>query len=398
MFRLILKTNDRAEKKSEVFNPAKIMYGTKNIVSSAGVGVGVGVGAGAEAGIAVDDSYPSTTQGAHPTIAARLREFSDSPVPETLLKASSIHPNHLQYYKNLPTELSKLNHLILYGPSGVGKEYNARYIISKYSPTKLIAERKIMMAPDTKNEFWTKSSDIHYEIDFQHLGCRAVSAWHDFFEHVRDITLTKPMRTSIILIKNFHIIPYELLSVFYSYIHRCNRSCCIRIIGLSETVSHLPDDLLDIFEVIPFERPSKAIYKKAITEAATEVCLPSNIYNIRRVKLTHKTKNTEKMERNYFTHVADKLAESIITSMFAPSLDIHLIREQLYQIPIQLLEVETVLWLILWKLRERSVLNELQLETVWEWYYEYAHHHNHHYRFIYHIEHIIMRLITLMRG
>jgi len=431
MFRLNIKT-------IPIYNPNKIIYG--------GVGLGGGLSGSAERGQYAGDSVNSvkteTTEytpsppisAPIPTIAHRLREFSySSPSSPTTSMSSllgisnsclTLHPTHIEFYKRLPTTLSALNHLLLFGARGVGKEYQARTIIANYSASRLVAERKIMIAPDTKNEFWTNSSDIHYEIDFQHLGCRAVSAWHDFFEHVREITLSKHDKTSIILIKNFHHIPTELLSVFHSYIHMCDKNCCIRIIGTTEAISHMPDDLIDIFEVIEYSRPTKKEYISVVsgigesghpaipstttnsvknsvgrgtTECPTEIPEVSSIRNLRRIRATLKSKCPEKMGRNYFSVVEDRITESLIGSILADRPNIHLIREQLYQIPIQLVEVENILWLLLSRLLERGILHEEQLSLVWRWYYDYAHHHNHHYRYIYHVEQFIFRIIHMVK-
>lgn len=366
-----------------------------------------------EAGLAgVAGTASSVTSPQRKTVAARLREFTDNAVPPLLLKSSSLHPQHIPLLRNLPRELSALNHLLLFGASGVGKEYTARYIISKYSHSALSVEKKSMMAPDTKNEFWTRSSDIHFEIDFQHLGCRAVSAWHDFFEHAREITLMKPSRTSILLIKHFHLIPYEMLAVFHSYLARCDRGCCIRIIGLTEAVSHLPEDLRDIFEVLPFDVPEPKTYARVIVGAGNkEGALPappampsptrsSPIKNIRRFKTALvKPAVYDKPYPptfSYFNEAIIKLADQITAIIISPVHDIYAVREQLYQIPIQLLDIESVMWIVLLNLRRANHIKEPQLSTIWDWYYEYAYHHNHHYRYIYHIELLVVRLISLV--
>lgn len=372
MFRLNIKTNT-------LYNPSKLM----NSISTSN-----------------ETADPHAEYSIK--LTSRLKSYSDSTISSDPL-TSKIHQTIIPLYTKLPAVLSSLNHLILFGPRGVGKEYQARAIISKYSASHLLAERKVIVAPDTKNEFWTNSSDIHYEIDFQHLGCRASSAWHDFFEHVREITMSKIDKKNIILIKNFHHIPSELLLIFHSYIYACDNGCSIRIIGLTESVSHLPDDLIDIFEIISYKRPSINEYKmlfKSYSPSAAKILEPVtdiNVANIRRARAIINPISKEHMERNYFSVVEERITDSLIGSILVERPNIHLIREQLYQIPIQLVEVENILWLLLSRLLERGILHEEQLSLVWRWYYDYAHHHNHHYRYIYHVEQFIFRIIHMVK-
>lgn len=392
MFGLLLKQK-RGQSGGELFNPAKIIYEMDSKPAKVGVSkeekletIKTGSEQGNQ-GKFIPPSAPTTVSG-------KLRVYSqiDMAMPYELTKHNSMHPELLEIYKRLPVELQELNHLLFFGQSGVGKEYQARYVISKYSTTNLLAERKIVLAPHTKNEFWAKSSDIHYEIDFQHLGCRAISAWNDFFEHVRELTITKPNRNTIILIKNFQTIPYELLIVFHSYLHLCNRGCCIRIIGLTETVSHLPEDILDQFEIIPVERPSEITYEKfGVVFKPTDT--PRKIENIRRFYIKNKLPH-----RNFIYDMVIELANNMVNLLISDEPDIYQIRELLYQIPIQLIPIENVFWEVFKELHKRNIILEEEMNELWEIYYEYANHHNHHYRYIYHVEFFAVNLMKFVRN
>ena len=54
-------------------------------------------------------------------------------------------------------------HLILYGPSGVGKYTQMLRIVRNYSTNKLKFEKKIQTTTDPV--FILKISDVHYEVD-----------------------------------------------------------------------------------------------------------------------------------------------------------------------------------------------------------------------------------------
>ena len=45
---------------------------------------------------------------------------------------SNIHEELKDVYQDMPNDLAQMNHIILYGPSGVGKYRQALAVISKY--------------------------------------------------------------------------------------------------------------------------------------------------------------------------------------------------------------------------------------------------------------------------
>ena len=115
--------------------------------------------------------------------------------------------------------LQELSNLIIYGPSGTGKYSQCLNFIKKYSETGLKYEKK-MLLNTSKNEFYYKISDIHYEIDIAQLGCNSKQLWNELFDQIIDIITAKQIPNGFIVCKNFHTIQVELLEIFYSYIQK----------------------------------------------------------------------------------------------------------------------------------------------------------------------------------
>ena len=128
----------------------------------------------------------------------------------------NIHNNMDSLFKSLPDNLQEHNHMIFYGPSGIGKYTQVLNYIKKFSPTNLRFERKINIISN-KKEYIFKISDIHFEIDMALLGCHAKVLFNDIYYNILDILAARPNSSGIILCKNFHMIHGELLDIFYSY-------------------------------------------------------------------------------------------------------------------------------------------------------------------------------------
>ena len=89
-------------------------------------------------------------------------KFLESHFEEYINEVSShnLHPKMQKMYDKMPTKIEKMPNMIFYGPSGVGKYSQMLYAIQKYSPTKLLYEKKLSLTYDKKQYFF-KISDIH---------------------------------------------------------------------------------------------------------------------------------------------------------------------------------------------------------------------------------------------
>ena len=105
---------------------------------------------------------------------------------EKLNMKSHLNPKLFKLINSFPNKLYELrNHIIFYGPTGVGKYLLALKLIRRYSPTKLKYEKKLMVSSN-KTVFMIKMSDVHFEIDMATLGCNSKVLWHDIFLQVLD--------------------------------------------------------------------------------------------------------------------------------------------------------------------------------------------------------------------
>ena len=167
---------------------------------------------------------------------------------------------------NIQTEFNDLSNLIIYGPPGTGKYTQCLNFIKKYSESGLKYEKK-MFLNTTKNNFYYKISDIHYEIDIAQLGCNSKQLWNELFDQIIDIITAKQIPNGFIVCKNFHTIQVELLEIFYSYIQKIfYLPISVKFILITEHLSFIPENILTNFITINNSRPSKNILKKKFTK------------------------------------------------------------------------------------------------------------------------------------
>jgi hypothetical protein len=286
--------------------------------------------------------------------------------------------DYLEYENDLHPKLKELSfpsiqefqHLILYGPQGIGKYTKMLSIVKRYSPSHLKCERRLQI--DTTSVFYIKISDIHYEVDMDLLGCNSKPMWNDIHTHIHDVIQSKfPDKHGIIVCKNFHKINHELLDIFYSYMQSH-----IKYIFLTESVSFLPLNILSKCKILPIERPSVEMYQMCLN-----VPIPQTVYNI-------KTVLNKRTDINPIKTICVKLLSSIRTLEFTMSE----LREDLYTILIFDMGVEKIIWYILTTL---DATHEQRIEMIKETV-QFLQYFNNNYRPIYHLEKYIYSLIKIV--
>ncbi len=173
--------------------------------------------------------------------------------------------HHFNLHPELQSGLKPVNK-IYYGGSGVGKYSQALNYIHQFSSNGLVS-RRICFQNDKFN-YQYFASDIHYEVDMSLLGCNSKILWHEVIQQIVDIALVSRVSVGIVLCKNFHLIHSELLEIFYSYIQEYNNPLSqvqLRFVLLTEHVSFLPNNILDVCDIVSVKRPSKAMYKSMVT-------------------------------------------------------------------------------------------------------------------------------------
>jgi len=299
---------------------------------------------------------------------------------------------HSKLYKNIThiaDDIYKLNNIILYGPSGIGKYTTSLDIIRKYSEFGLNYEKK-MSNTSNGGEYFIKISDIHYEIDCGLLSCNSKILWNDIYKNIIDIILTKKKRVGIILCKNFHEIHSDLLDIFYSYMQtQLIKTVHIKFIILTESVSFIPDNILNRCQIIHMKRPARSTYNKCFKH---KLCNTTNLESITNIKDLQVARRTEGISHKY---LCDNIIRNIINSKRTT---ISKLRENLYDILIYNLNIYECMWYIIRELCKQNKIKkeslpELSIET-----YKFFLYFNNNYRPIYHLENYVIYLINTIHG
>jgi hypothetical protein len=302
---------------------------------------------------------------------------------------TNLHTKLEKCYSHFPPTLDKLGNLIFYGPSGVGKYSQLLYLLKQYSPTELKYEKKISLTYDKKQYFF-KISDIHYEIDMSLLGCNSKLLWHDIYQQIVDILSLKHNKIGVIVCKNFHSIHGELLENFYSYM-QCNNvsPVSVKYMLLTETVSFIPDPILNCCEIINVCRPTKIAYSKCAKQKIPSDLKLENIINI---KYLH-TGTNELM----YPH--KNICNKIIKEMLNVSdLKFLKFRDLLYDVFIYNLDITVCIWYILTNLINSNKINSDNLSGILLKTYSFLKYYNNNYRPIYHLESYLFYLTSIIHG
>lgn len=308
---------------------------------------------------------------------------------------NNLHPQHQILFDKLPNNLLELQHLIFYGPKGVGKYTQCLNLIKKYSPSKLNYENKFIINYQNKNTYQYKISDVHYEVDMSLLGCNAKGLWNDIFQQILDIISIKQDKFGIIVCKYFHEINSELLEVFYSYIQDYQISILkklnIKFILLTEEISFIPNNIINICNVISFERPSIQSYNKLLTNTNKLInnYYSENITNIKNLKLNIK----ELVIPHEF--ICNKIIDQIKT---IDDINIILLRENLYELLIYNINIFDSIWYIIKTLHNNELIIDNQLQEIFNETYKFFRQYNNNYRPIFHLEKYILYLCKIIHG
>ena len=286
----------------------------------------------------------------------------------------------------MPKNFNNLQNLIIYGPSGIGKYTQSLNIIKNFSESELKYEKKISVIHN-KEEYYLKISDIHYEINISHLGCNAKILWNDIYQQIVDIISTKKVKNGIILCKNFHNIHNELLEIFYSYVQKqFNRHINIKFIFITENISFIPDNIISSCKIISLARPSKTIYKK---------CLKPNVISNVKNNLITNIKSLKYETNEYFEKqdIYEKITEKVLEFIFEDNKKYTYLRDVLYEIFINNLEVEHCIYKIINATFDKKKVSSEIAHDIFIQTFNFLKLYNNNYRPIYHLESFIFFII-----
>lgn len=176
------------------------------------------------------------------------------------IKEKNFHPMLREINDKLPSDLSNFPNLLVYGPSQSGKYSQALNIINKYSNSNLKYEKKILIE-NAKDDYFIKMSDVHFEIDFNLLGCNGKQLWNCIYNQILEIVSSNPSQQYFILCKNFQNINIETLDIFYSYLQKNFNNYKLTFILLSNSITFIPENILSCFVKIPVSMEELRLYK-----------------------------------------------------------------------------------------------------------------------------------------
>ena len=299
----------------------------------------------------------------------------------------NLHNKLEKTLKKLPNDIIDFKNLIFYGPSGVGKYSQMLNAIKKYSPSDLKYEKKLIVTYDTK-QYYFKISDIHYEIDMSILGCNSKLLWHEIYQQILDALNIKPIKTGIIVCKNFHNIHSELLENFYSYMQENDSSVVsIKYILITEEVSFIPESILNCCETIHFSRPPKTSYAKCVNQKLLNDFKPENVVNIKYLKSMNVELN------NPCKINCDKIIKELLD---INKLKFLKFRDLLYDIFIYNLDVTNCVWYIITSLTKTNHINRSNMTKILTRTYLFLKYYNNNYRPIYHLESYLFYLASII--
>ena len=204
-------------------------------------------------------------------------------------------------------------HIILYGPNGIGKYTQALKYIKEYSPTNCKYEKKMTYQFQNKKDYVYKISDVHFEIDMELLGCNSKVLFNNLFYHIIEIISSRISKFGIILCKNFHKIHSELLDIFFTYMQSLlHKKIKIQYIIMTEHISFIPDNILSRCQIINLKRPTQTSYKQCIKSHTSKSkkykinkeILETTLKNINNItNINNLLFNTSKLNEIHIAHI-----------------------------------------------------------------------------------------------
>lgn len=296
---------------------------------------------------------------------------------------NNFHPKIDTLIDSLPNDMGNLHNIILYGKPGIGKYTQALRIIKKFSSSDLKYEKRIQVCVP-KSEYFIKMSDIHFEVDISLLGCNAKIFWHEIYNQIVDIVSSRPIKSCIIMCKNMHVINSDLLDVMYSYIQRdtFNDRICIRYLFITESVSFLPDTILNTCEIIGIENiPDKTLKKhvKQINKSFTSNDMNNGQYaNIK--SLYDPSISKTSVQDTIIENICSLLLDDIEKITFSE------LRDYIYELFIYEVDISICIWEIISRIVKSNKLTETNIEMIMYETYKFLRLFNNNYRPIYHVE------------
>ena len=294
-------------------------------------------------------------------------------------------------------------HIILYGPSGIGKYTQALKYIKEYSPSHCKYEKKMTYLFQNKKEYVYKISDVHFEIDMELLGCNSKVLFNNLFYHIVEIISTRISKFGIILCKNFHKIHSELLDIFFTYMQTLlHKKIKIQYIITTEHISFIPDNILSRCQIINLKRPTQTSYKQCIKSHTSKTkkykinknMLDLSLRNINSItNINNLLFNTSKLDDIHVAHIEKiiNVIENIDNYSFGE------LRDLLYNLLIFNIDISLFLFYTINYFINKKKLNKTNIEKILNSIYLFFLQYNNNYRPIFHLERIFYILCKTIK-
>ena len=308
---------------------------------------------------------------------------------ETLFDEYITTNNNYDLHKKIDLKkidnINNLPNIIIYGPPGIGKYTQSLKIINQYSDFSLKYEKKILIVFN-KNNYYYKISDIHYEVDMELLGCNSKTLWHEIFNHIVEIIISKNNKKGIILCKNFHLINSELLEIFYSYMQKhYNNNSIIKFILIAENICFIPDNIINNCKIINISRPSKNNYNKTLIKKMNNNINITEITNIKDIK------NNIDIDSTY-----KDFSNKILNIINNENIEFMSLRENIYDIFIYNIDINLCINYIIKNLIEKNIIKFDKISEILKITFDFYLYYNNNYRPIYHLEKYILNIISII--
>jgi hypothetical protein len=169
-----------------------------------------------------------------------------------------------------------------------------------------------------------------------------------------------------------------------------NNKINLTFILITEKISFIPDNIINISETIHYSRPSKIQYNKCITNKLKKTHIVSDINNI---------KNIESEMEMELINIHHPISEKILEQMLNPTDDCYIdMRDKIYDIFIYNLDVTECIWYILTYLITNKHIEDSEVNDVMLECFSFFQYYNNNYRPIYHLEKFIFYLINKING
>ena len=328
----------------------------------------------------------------------------------TLLENSKnlqINNKYNNYFNSLSENISCIPNILLYGPPGSGKYTESLKIIEKYSPSKLKYEKK-MYVKSIKNEHIVKISDIHFEINIENLTCNSKQVFNDIYKNILDCIETSNINCAIILLKNFQSIDYELLHVIYSYLQKSiNTNISIKYIILTECISFIPNNILNVFKILYYSKLSLSSYIK-ISKLKNKTYLMKLQKNKNEEEINNLIQSIDNLSVLKYYNINDNIdylnnkysiCDSLINILLNNKLDYVLLRNNLYDLLIFNQNIHNCIFYILSKIiKKNKNINNNFLDIIYVKLCEFFIYFNNNYRPIFHLESLFLKIMKEIHG